>query len=330
MRLIIPYNLTYMGTISTTDFKFPGQTGLYHGKVRDVYTIKHNTLVSVASDRISAFDVILPVAIPFKGQVLNQLAAYFLEQTEQIAPNWLRAVPDPNVSVGIYAEPYKVEMVIRGALVGHAWREYRDGQRQICGQSLADGLKEYDKLASPIITPTTKATAGHDEDITPEQVVSSGLVTQQEWHEMASLTKQLFEYGQAIAAQRNLFLADTKYEFGKLNGRIILIDEVHTPDSSRYFYKNSYDAYLDNKTSQTPKHLSKEFVRSWLIDHDFSGLAGQTIPDIDADFVNQISERYIELYETMTAQSFVKPEEADSLKRIADNLTNYLTQGDTQ
>lgn len=313
-----------MGTaLRTTDFDFPGQTALYHGKVRDVYTINDNLLVVVATDRISAFDVILPQPIPCKGQVLNQLAAYFLDQTKGVVNNWLRAVPDPNVSIGVRVEPFKVEMVIRGALVGHAWREYQAGKRELCGQPLPDGLKEFDKLSSPIITPSTKAEAGHDEDISAAEIVSSGLATQAEWDELAELTQKLFAFGQKKAADRGLFLADTKYEFGKSNGQIILIDEVHTPDSSRYFYLDSYESYLSGASQETPKHLSKEFVREWLMERGFSGQTGQTMPEMTEEFMSQVSERYIELYEKMTGQQFEKTTD-EPLPRIEQAINNYL------
>jgi phosphoribosylaminoimidazole-succinocarboxamide synthase len=303
--------------LATTDFKFPGQTGLYHGKVRDVYTINENLLVSVATDRISAFDVILSRSIPFKGQVLNQLAAYFLKQGEQIVPNWLQAVPDPNVSVGAKAEPFKVEVVVRGFLVGHAWREYEAGKRQLCGVPLPDGLKEYDAFPEPIITPTTKAEAGHDEDISETEIIEQRLTTVDEWQQLAGYARQLFSKGQAMAAQRGLVLADTKYEFGKLDGKIVLIDEVHTPDSSRYFY-------ADSLNTPAPKHLSKEFVREWLMSNGFSGRAGQTVPDMPDEFVAEVSARYIELYEQLTGQSFEKADSGDMIKRIEANVNKYL------
>lgn len=307
-----------------TDFHLPGQTAVYHGKVRDVYTAG-DLIVSVATDRISAFDVILPRAIPYKGQVLNQLAAYFLDATKDIVPNWLQAVPDPNVSVGLRAEPFKVEMVIRGLLVGHAWREYEAGQRSLCGAEMPDGLMEYDAFKEPIITPTTKAESGHDEDISPQQAVEQGLASQEEWDQLADYARQLFAKGQQMARERGLVLADTKYEFGKLpDGRIILIDEVHTPDSSRYFYADGYDAYVAGRTADKPKHLSKEFVREWLMSKGFQGQAGQQVPDMDDEFVQSVSERYIELYDQMTGRQFAKADSTDIIERIENNITNYL------
>ncbi|MEK7600151.1 MAG: phosphoribosylaminoimidazolesuccinocarboxamide synthase [Patescibacteria group bacterium] len=309
--------------IATTDFRFPRQTALYHGKVRDVYTLEDGLLVSVATDRISAFDVILPRTIPYKGQVLNQLAAHFLEATKDIADNWLIAVPDPNVSVGHKAEPFKVEMVVRGCLVGHAWREYQAGARQLCGQEMPEGLKEYDAFPSPIITPTTKADEGHDEDISEADILSSGLVSKQDWQQLKGLTLKLFARGQEMAKAQGLVLADTKYEFGKLDGQIILIDEIHTPDSSRYFYADSYHKYVDGG-SDKPKNLSKEFVREWLMENGFSGQDGQELPTMTDDFVTQISDRYIELYEQLTGEAFTKVSSDDLLKRIQTNLTNYL------
>jgi len=303
--------------LASTDFKFPGQTGLYHGKVRDVYTINEDTLVSVATDRISAFDVILPRPIPYKGQVLNQLAAHFLDTTKDIVPNWLQAVPDPNVSIGVKAEPFKVEMVIRGYLVGHAWREYAAGKRELCGAALPEGLKENDVLPEPIITPTTKASEGHDEDISPAEIVKQGLVAQADWQRLEEYTRQLFAKGQAMAAERGLVLADTKYEFGMYDGQIILIDEIHTPDSSRYFY-------ADSMSDEKPKHLSKEFVREWLMSNGFSGQSGQRVPEMTDEFVNQVSERYIELFQEMTGQKFAKAAAADIMKRIEANVNNYL------
>ncbi len=311
--------------IESTDFKFPAQTGLYHGKVRDVYTIGDDLLVSVATDRISAFDVILPRPIPYKGQVLNQLAEYFLKATSDIVPNWLQAVPDPNVSIGSRAEPFKVEMVIRGVLVGHAWREYRDGQRSLSGVAVPDGLKEYDSFPEPIITPTTKADAGHDEDISAEDIIKHGLVSADDWGKLVVYARQLFAKGQEMARDRGLVLADTKYEFGKLSGGdIILIDEVHTPDSSRYFYADSYDSYVAGNGATPPRHLSKEFVREWLMARDFSGQAGQTMPELDDGFVAEVSERYIELYEELTGQKFIKAETDNVLERIETNIKNYL------
>jgi phosphoribosylaminoimidazole-succinocarboxamide synthase len=314
-------------TIATTDFKFPGQTDLYHGKVRDIYTINADTLVSVATDRISAFDVILPKAIPFKGQVLNQLAAYFLDASKEVVANWLEAVPDPNVSVGIKVKPFKIEMVVRGTLVGHAWREYESGKRVLCGEKLPDGLKEYDKLPKAIITPSTKADSGHDEDISADDIIRHGLAYEKEWDQLSKFALELFSLGQKMADERGLILADTKYEFGKLFDKIILIDEIHTPDSSRYFYKDSYEAYVNGQTQEKPKHLSKEFVRTWLMENGFSGQSDQTMPEMSDEFVEQISLRYIELYEQMSGMEFIKAKDHDPLKRIESAITNYLQEG---
>jgi phosphoribosylaminoimidazole-succinocarboxamide synthase len=315
-----------MGTqaISTTDFKFPGQTALYHGKVRDVYSIGDKQLVIVATDRISAFDVILPRPIPFKGQVLNQLAAHFLEKTSDIVPNWLQAVPDPNASAGLKAEPVMIELVIRGCLVGHAWREYQAGQRKLSGVAMPDGMTEYDAFEEPLITPTTKAEVGHDEDIAVDEILGQGLATAEEWQELTDHIGKLFARGQEMARARGLVLADTKYEFGRLDGKLILIDEVHTPDSSRYFYADSYDAYVGGQKESTPKHLSKEFVRQWLMDKGYSGQEGQTMPELTDDFLNMVSERYIELYEEMTGEKFVKADTSDVTSRIETNVKNYL------
>ena len=312
--------------ISKTDFLFPGQTALYHGKVRDVYTINDKLLLMVATDRISAFDVVLPKAIPYKGQVLNQLAAHFLEKTKDIVPNWLEAVPDPNVSAGVKAEPVMIEMIVRGVLVGSAWRSYESGDRELCGVPLPEGMQEYDAFASPIVTPTTKAEEGHDENITPDEIIAQGLATTEEWQQLSDYSLKLFARGQEMARAQGLVLADTKYEFGKLNGKIILIDEVHTPDSSRYFYADSYDAYVAGQKTEKPKQLSKEFVREWLMDQGFKGDAGQAMPEITDEFVNQVSERYIELYEKVSGQKFAKTDTTDILKRIESNVTQYLKE----
>lgn len=309
--------------ITTTDFTFLGQTGLYHGKVRDVYAIGDDTIVSVATDRISAFDTILPRPIPYKGQVLNQLAAFFLNGTADIVPNWLQAVPDPNVSVGLKAEPVKIEVVVRGCLVGHAWREYQTGVRVISGATIPDGLSEYDAFSEPIVTPSTKADVGHDEDITPEQIVVKGLATAEEWQELSSLARKLFARGQKMAREQAMVLADTKYEFGRLNGKIILIDEVHTPDSSRYFYADTFDIYAGGDKSVKPKHVSKEFVREWLVAVGFEGKDGQIPPEMTDAFVSLVSDRYIELYEQLAGERFIKAA-ADPLQRIETNITNYL------
>jgi phosphoribosylaminoimidazole-succinocarboxamide synthase len=309
--------------VYTTDFKFPGQSNLYHGKVRDVYTV-NDKIVMVATDRVSAFDVVLPKPIPYKGQVLNQLAEHFLAKTEDVVSNWLQAVPDPNVSVGLKADPVKVEMVVRGCLVGHAWREYSSDKREMCGQPLPEGMKEYDAFPSPIITPTTKADVGHDEDITEDIIIKEGLATAEEWKQLCDYSLKLFARGQEMARARGLVLADTKYEFGRVGDKIILIDEVHTPDSSRYFYAEGYDAYVGGKTKETPKHLSKEFLREWLMEHDFSGGKDQKVPDMDEAVINQVSERYIELYEVMSGQKFVKADNSNIQERIEDNVVKYL------
>lgn len=313
--------------IPTTDFHLPGQTAVYHGKVRDMYTIDHDYVVAVATDRISAFDVILPEPIPFKGLLLNQMAAYFLEATSDIAPNWLIKVPDPNVSIGYKCEPIKLEMVIRGLLVGHAWREYQDGKRELCGVKLPDGMQEYDAFPEPIITPATKADEGHDEDISGEQAVKRGIVTKQQWDELAGLTRKLFARGQAMARDRGLILADTKYEFGTRGGKFYVIDEIHTADSSRYFYADSYDAFLQDRSSERPKHLSKEFVREWLMEHGFSGQAGQKVPDLPEDFIASVSARYAELYEHLTGNKFEKPpSDTRPVERIEANILKALEE----
>lgn len=311
-------------SITTTDFSFPGQTSLYHGKVRDVYAIGQDILVSVATDRISAFDVILPKAIPYKGQVLNQLAAHFLEATKDIVPNWLLATPDPNVSVGYKAEPIRLEMIIRGYLVGYAWRQYDGGAREICGIQLPEGLHEYDAFDQPIITPTTKAEAGHDEDISESEILKQNIVTAEQWQQLCAYTRALFTRGQAMAAERGLLLIDTKYEFGIRDGKIVLIDEIHTPDSSRYVYKDSYEAYRSGQRDDLPRQLSKEFVRSWLLKHDFSGQAGQVIPEMTDEFVANVSERYIELYEELTGQAFERVPLNQVNTRIETNVKEYL------
>lgn len=281
---------------------FPKQTAFYRGKVRDVYTIGDDYLVMIASDRISAFDVILPKPIPYKGQVLNQIAAKMLRATEDICPNWLLATPAPNVSIGKKCVPFKLEMVVRGHLVGHAWRTYSSGKRTLCGVTLPEGLKENDAFPQPIITPATKAEQGHDEDISKEEIIAKGLATEEEWATLSSYTLKLFERGQNIAATRGLILADTKYEFGKIDDTIYLMDEIHTPDSSRYFYADGFDER--QKTGERQKQLSKEFVREWLIKNDFMGKEGQTVPEMSEDWVNTISKRYIELFERVTGEQF--------------------------
>ncbi|WP_159467760.1 phosphoribosylaminoimidazolesuccinocarboxamide synthase [Dyadobacter sp. 3J3] len=302
-----------MNSIPETNFQFPNQTGFYKGKVRDVYSFE-DKLVMVATDRISAFDVILPKAIPYKGQVLNQIAAHFLSATADIVPNWLQEVPDPNVSMGIKCNAFPVEMVVRGYLAGHAWREYSAGKREVCGVSLPDGLKENDKLPTPIITPTTKAHEGHDEDISRELILSHGLVSQDNYEHLERYTLALFNRGTEMAADQGLILVDTKYEFGELDGTIYLIDEIHTPDSSRYFYKDSYEE--NQRLSQPQKQLSKEFVREWLIQNGFQGKEGQTVPAMEEDWIQQISERYIELFEKVSGKKFQKNNLDNPLQRI--------------
>jgi phosphoribosylaminoimidazole-succinocarboxamide synthase len=301
-------------------FNFPGQTSLYLGKVRDVYTINEKHLVMLASDRISAFDVILTSEIPYKGQVLNQIAAHMLEQTRTICPNWLLDVPAPTVSIGYKCDPFKIEMVVRGNLVGHAWRTYSLGKRELCGQLIPDGLKENDFFPEPIITPSTKASAGHDEDISEKEIIAQGLATEEEWEILKSYTLELFKVGKNIAEKSGLILADTKYEFGKLVGKIMLMDEIHTPDSSRYFYADGFEQRLSKGERQL--QLSKEFVREWLIKNDFMGKEGQTIPTMDDAWVKTISDRYIELYEKLIGEDF-KPEKLsneETERRILNSL----------
>lgn len=307
--------------IKETNFQFPNQQDFYRGKVRDIYYFS-DLLVMVASDRLSAFDVVLPKAIPFKGQVLNQVASKFLNATSDIVPNWITASPDPNVSVGLKCEPYAVEMVIRGYLAGHAWREYREGKRVLCGVTLPDGLKENDKLPKPIITPTTKAMEGHDEDISREEILAQGIVPTSEYEQLEAYTQALFARGTEMAAAQELILVDTKYEFGKMNDEIILIDEIHTPDSSRYFYKEGYEERQKNGEKQ--KQLSKEFVRQWLIENGFQGKEGQEIPEMTDEVVISISERYIELFEKVTGETFQKDGSQNALERIESNISNYL------
>ncbi len=292
-----------MDTIFQTDFQFPGQTGVYHGKVRDVYSIGQDLLVMIASDRISAFDVVLPRQIPYKGQVLNRIATTFLEQTRHIVPNWFISSPHPNVSIGYKAVPYKVEMVIRGYLTGHAWREYSSGKRMLCGVELPEGMKENDPFPQPIITPTSKADEGHDMDISREEIIRQRIVPEKEFLKLEEYTRKLYAFGVEYARQRGLILVDTKYEFGNRNGEIILIDEVHTPDSSRYFYLDSYE---ENQQKGLPqKQLSKEFVRQWLIENGFQGKEGQQVPAMTDEYVESVSQRYIHLYEIITGQKFV-------------------------
>jgi phosphoribosylaminoimidazole-succinocarboxamide synthase len=312
-----------MDSIKETHFTFPGQTNFYKGKVRDVYTIDNKYLVMVVTDRISAFDVVLPEAIPFKGQVLNQIAAKFLKATADIVPNWVVTVPDPSVTIGRICDPFKVEMVIRGYLAGHAWREYSSGKRQVCGVSLPEGLKENDKLPEPIITPTTKASVGHDEDISKEQILSKGIVSAADYEQLENYTKALFERGTEIALKQGLILVDTKYEFGKADGKIYLIDEIHTPDSSRYFYSKGYGERQKNGEPQ--KQLSKEFVRKWLIENGFQGKDGQVVPLMTKEIVKSISERYIELFEQITGESFINPGNENVLSRVEKAINNALT-----
>lgn len=311
-----------MKTLLNTNFKLPGQTGFYKGKVRDVYTLKNDRLVMVISDRISAFDVILPQGIPFKGQVLNQIAVKFLEATKDIVPNWIEASPDPNVAIGKMCTPFKVEMVIRGYLAGHAWREYQSGHRKLCGVDLPEGLKENDKLPAPIITPTTKAAIGHDEDISRDEIIKQGIVSEEDYTKLEAITQQLFQRGTELAAKRGLILVDTKFEFGKIGDQIYLMDEILTPDSSRYFYAEGYQE-RQNKGEQQ-KQLSKEFVRQWLIANGFQGKEGQHIPEMTEQIVNDISERYIELYENITGEKFVKTYPDNIQNRVHVAILEWL------
>ena len=313
-----------MNAITKSDFNFSGQLSVYHGKVRDVYTLKNDLLVMVASDRISAFDHILPKGIPFKGQVLNQVATMFLEATKDIVPNWLLATPDPSVAIGLACEPIRVEMVIRGYLAGHAAREYAAGKRVICGMEMPDGMKENDRFPEPIITPASKAEEGHDEDISREDILIKKIVSETIYIQMEEYTRALFKRGTEIAAARGLLLVDTKYEFGIHNGKVLLIDEIHTPDSSRYFYSEGYEERQAKGEPQ--KQLSKEFVRQWLIENGFQGLEGQKMPDMPDEFVQTITERYIELYERITGNVFVKSETLDITARIHSNVENYLNK----
>jgi len=308
--------------LTKTNFNFPGQKGVYYGKVRDVYNIDNNLLVMVVTDRISAFDVVLPRGIPYKGQVLNQIANKFLDATSDIVPNWRESSPDPNVTVGHMCEPYKVEMVIRGYLSGHAWREYRDGKRSICGIAMPDGMVENQKFPEPLITPTTKAEQGHDEDISKEEIIKQKLVSIEEYELLEEYTLKLFQRGTEMAAEKGLILVDTKYEFGKRDGKIYLIDEINTPDSSRYFYADDYEERLASGESQ--KQLSKEFVRQWLIQNGFQGKEGQTVPTMTDEFVNSVSERYIELFENITGDKFEKSDTSKINDRIETAVTEYL------
>lgn len=312
-----------MKAITKTDFKFPKQVSVYKGKVRDVYNINNDLLVMSVSDRISAFDVVLPKGIPFKGQVLNQLASKFLQATEDIVDNWRIATPDPNITVGHLCEPLKVEMVIRGYLTGHAWRTYKSGERVLCGVTMPDGMKEHQKFPSPIITPSTKADLGeHDVDISREDIISKGIVSEEDYLLLEKYTRELFTRGTEMAAKQGLILVDTKYEFGKKDGKIYLIDEIHTPDSSRYFYAEGYEERLKNDVPQ--KQLSKEFVREWLMENGFQGKEGQQVPEMTDEFVNSVSNRYIELYEQVSGEKFVKDVAEDALIRIKNNVNDYL------
>lgn len=313
-----------MNTITTTNFSFPDQKSVYRGKVREVYNVNDELLVMVATDRLSAFDVVLPKGIPYKGQILNQIATKFMELTQDIVPNWLIATPDPNVAIGHLCEPFKVEMVIRGYVSGHAAREYAAGKRKICGVEMPEGLKENDKFPMPIITPTTKADNGsHDDDISREDILSKGIVSEEEYLILEKYTRALFQRGTEIAASRGLILVDTKYEFGKTKeGKIVLIDEIHTPDSSRYFYSDGYQERQDRGEEQ--KQLSKEFVRRWLIENGFQGLDGQQIPNMTDEYIDSVSERYIELYENILGEKFVKADVSNIYERIEKNVLNYL------
>jgi phosphoribosylaminoimidazole-succinocarboxamide synthase len=311
-------------TLTATDFNFPKQKSVYNGKVRDVYNINDELLVLIATDRLSAFDVVLPKGIPYKGQILNQIATKMMELTHDVVPNWLIATPDPNVAVGYLCEPFKVEMVIRGYLAGHAAREYATGKRSICGVYMQENLKENDKFPEPIITPSTKADNGsHDEDISREEIIAKGIVSEEDYLVLEHYTKSLFQRGKSIAAASGLILVDTKYEFGKTKeGKIVLIDEIHTPDSSRYFYEEGYQER--QKTGEEQKQLSKEFVRQWLMANHFQGKEGQQIPEMTEDYVQSVSERYIELYEKIAGQEFVKADISDINNRIEQNVLNYL------
>ena len=308
--------------IVKTDFNFPGQTHKYVGKVRDVYTIEGKYLVMIASDRISAFDVVLPKGIPYKGQVLNQIAARFLDLTADICPNWKLASPDPMVTIGRYCQPFPLEMIIRGYLTGSSWRSYQAGKREICGVVIPDGMKEHERFPQPIITPTTKAAVGHDEDISKEEILHQGLVSKEDYEILEKYTLALFKRGTEIAAEKGLILVDTKYEFGKADGRIYLIDEIHTPDSSRYFYSEGYQERQDKGEQQ--KQLSKEFVREWLMANGFKGQEGQAVPEMTDTFVNEISDRYIELYESITGEKFDRGDVSQVLARVEKNILNWL------
>ena len=314
-----------MEALTKTEFQLPGQKSVYHGKVRDVYNINDDLLVMVATDRISAFDVILPKGIPFKGQVLNQIASKMLDATSDICPNWKLATPDPQVTVGLACEGFRVEMIIRGYLTGSAWRDYKSGVREICGVRLPDGMRENERFPEPIITPTTKADEGHDLNISREEIISQGIVSAEDYAVMEDYTRRLFNRGQEIAAKRGLILVDTKYEFGKRDGKVYLIDEIHTPDSSRYFYAEGYEEKFEKGEPQ--RQLSKEFVRQWLIDHDFMNEPGQIMPEITDEYANSVSERYIELYEHITGETFDRTAtDGDINLRIERNITAFLSK----
>ena len=314
-----------MEALTKTEFQLPGQKSVYHGKVRDVYNINDDLLVMVATDRISAFDVILPKGIPFKGQVLNQIASKMLDATSDICPNWKLATPDPQVTVGLACEGFRVEMIIRGYLTGSAWRDYKNGVREICGVRLPDGMRENERFPEPIITPTTKADEGHDMNISREEIISQGIVSAEDYAVMEDYTRRLFNRGQEIAAKRGLILVDTKYEFGKRDGKVYLIDEIHTPDSSRYFYAEGYEEKFEKGEPQ--RQLSKEFVRQWLIDHDFMNEPGQIMPEITDEYANSVSERYIELYEHITGETFDRTAiDGDINSRIERNITAFLSK----
>ena len=314
-----------MEALTKTEFQFPGQKSVYHGKVRDVYNINDDLLVMVATDRIPAFDVILPKGIPFKGQVLNQIASKMLDATSDICPNWKLATPDPQVTVGLACEGFRVEMIIRGYLTGSAWRDYKSGVREICGVRLPDGMRENERFPEPIITPTTKADEGHDMNISREEIISQGIVSAEDYAVMEDYTRRLFNRGQEIAAKRGLILVDTKYEFGKRDGKVYLIDEIHTPDSSRYFYAEGYEEKFEKGEPQ--RQLSKEFVRQWLIDHDFMNEPGQIMPEITDEYANSVSERYIELYEHITGETFDRTAtDGDINSRIERNITAFLSK----
>lgn len=309
-------------TLARTDFRLPGQKAVYHGKVRDVYTLENDLLVMIATDRISAFDVVLPAGIPYKGQVLNQIAAHYLDATRDIVPNWKIATPDPMVTIGHRCEPFKVEMVIRGYIIGSAWRAYAAGERVLCGLPLPEGMRENQRFEHPIITPTTKADEGHDENISRQEIIAQGLVSKEDYEQIERYTYALFERGTQMAAEKGLILVDTKYEFGKKDGKIYLIDEIHTPDSSRYFYAEGYQERFERGEAQ--KQLSKEFVRQWLIEKGFQGKPGQQIPEMTEAYCDSVSERYIELYERVVGKPFEKADLSNLAERIEKNITEYL------